>query len=113
MIVGEVTLGVSGRSLQVSAPAIALATSVKPADEHAADEEASDGTISQSDLDNEDEEENWLSVAATEAELKPKVMEFFDTVASTYKRLRRLQGRDPQSELKGLPLSPVYRLPQP
>ncbi len=35
------------------------------------------------------EEENWLSVAAIEAELKPKVMEFFDTVASTYKRWRR------------------------
>jgi len=107
LIVGEATLGVSRRPLQVSAPAIALATPVKPAEEHAADEEASDGTISQSDLDNEDEEENWLSVAAIEAELKPKVMEFFDTVASTYKRLRRLQGRDLQSELKGLPLSPA------
>jgi RNA polymerase primary sigma factor len=107
LIVGEATLGVSRRPLQVSAPAIALATPVKPAEEHAADEEASDGTISQSDLDNEDEEENWLSVAAIEAELKPKVMEFFDTVASTYKRLRRLQGRDLQSEIKGLPLSPA------
>jgi RNA polymerase primary sigma factor len=107
LIVGEATLGVSRRPLQVSAPAIALATPVKPAEEHAADEEASDGTISQSDLDNEDEEENWLSVAAVEAELKPKVMEFFDTVASTYKRLRRLQGRDLQSEIKGLPLSPA------
>ena len=34
-------------------------------------------------------------------------MEFFDTVASTYKRLRRLQGRDLKSELKRLPLSPA------
>ncbi len=83
-------MGVPRRPLQVAAPAIALATPIKPADEHAADEEmASDGMISQSDLDNEGEEENWLSVAAIEAELKPKVMEFFDTVASTYKRWRR------------------------
>jgi RNA polymerase primary sigma factor len=107
LIVGEVTLGVSGRPLQVSTPAIALATPTKPADEHAVDEGASDGTISQSDLDNEDEEENWLSLAAIEAELKPKVMEFFDTVASTHKRLRRLQRQDPQSELKRLSLSPA------
>jgi RNA polymerase primary sigma factor len=108
LIVGGAIPGVSARPLQVSAPAIALATPIKPADERAADEEvAGDGAISQSDLDNEDEEENWLSVPAIEAELKPKVMEFFDTVASTYKRLRRLQGQDLQSELKRLSLSPA------
>ena len=108
LIVGGAILDVPGRPLQVTAPAIALATPIKPTDEHADDEEmASDGMINQSDLDNEDEEENWLSVAAIEAELKPKVMEFFDTVASTYKRLRRLQGQDLQSELKRLSLSPA------
>jgi RNA polymerase primary sigma factor len=108
LIVGVAVPGVSGRLPQVPAPTIALATPFKPADENAADEEmAGDGTISQSDLDNDDEEENWFSVAANEAELKPKVIEVFDTLASTYKKLRRLQGQDLQSELKRLSLSPA------
>ena len=51
-------------------------------------------TINENDLDDEDDEENWLSVAAIEAELKPKVIEAFDNIAGTYKRLRRLQDRD-------------------
>jgi RNA polymerase primary sigma factor len=49
--------------------------------------------------------ENWLSVAAIEAELKPKVIETFDIVAGTYKRLRRLQGQDIQFQPKRLSLS--------
>ncbi|MES1155871.1 MAG: RNA polymerase sigma factor region1.1 domain-containing protein, partial [Pseudorhodoplanes sp.] len=44
----------------------------------------------EADMD-DDEFENSLSLAAIEAELKPKVLETFDTVASEYKRLRRLQ----------------------
>ena len=51
--------------------------------------------------------ENWLSVAALEAELKPKVIETFDIVASTYKRLRRLQDQDIQFQLKRLSISPT------
>ena len=43
--------------------------------------------------------ENWLSVTAIEAELKPKVIETFDTVAGAYKRLRRLQEQDIQFQL--------------
>ena len=49
---------------------------------------------------------NQLSVAAREAELKPKVIETFDIVASTYKRLRRLQEQDIQSQLKRQSISP-------
>ena len=72
-------------------PATAPATPFKPAGEHAEGEEtAADRTISESNLDDDDDMENWLSVAAIEAELKPKVIETFDTVAGTYKRLRRL-----------------------
>jgi RNA polymerase primary sigma factor len=37
--------------------------------------------------------ENWLSVAAIEAELKPKEIESFDTVAGTYKKLRALRDQ--------------------
>ena len=51
--------------------------------------------------------ENWLSVAAIEAELKPKVIESFDTIADTYKRLRRLQDQAIQFQLKRLSLSPA------
>jgi hypothetical protein len=49
-----------------------------------------DGTICGSNLD-DDDMENWLSVAAIEAELKPKVIETFDAIAGAYKQLRRLQ----------------------
>jgi RNA polymerase primary sigma factor len=51
--------------------------------------------------------ENSLSFAAIEAELKPKVVETFDNVADTYKRLRRLQDQDIQFQLKSLSLSPA------
>ena len=51
--------------------------------------------------------ENWLSVAAIEAELKPKVIESVDTIAGTYKRLRRLQDQDIQFQLRRLSLSPA------
>jgi hypothetical protein len=37
--------------------------------------------------------ENALSLAAIEAELKPKVLEPFDNIAATYKKLRKLQDK--------------------
>ena len=52
------------------------------------EETATDGTIGESNFDDDDDMENWLSVATIEAELKPKVIESFDTIADTYKRLR-------------------------
>ncbi len=55
----------------------------------------------------DDEFENSLSLAAIEAELKPKVLETFDTVASEYKRLRRLQEQDIEFRLKNTSLSPA------
>ena len=92
-IVGASVSGESGRLSKTQAPTIALATQVKPAAEPAAAEGmAGDGTINENDLDDEDEE-NWLSVAAIEAELKPKIIEAFDNIAGNYKRLRRLQDR--------------------
>ena len=51
--------------------------------------------------------EGSLSLAAIEAELKPKVVETFDTVADSYKRLRRLQDQDIQFRLKSQSLSPA------
>ncbi len=86
---------------QIKAPATvpATATPFRPAGETAAD-----GTISENDLDEEDLE-NWLSVTAIEAELKPKVIETFDTVAGAYQRLRRLQEQDIQFQLTNQSLS--------
>ena len=63
-------------------------------------------TQGESDLD-EDEMENSLSLAAIEAELKPKVLEIFDNVADTYKRLRRLQEQDIAFRLNNASLSPA------
>jgi RNA polymerase primary sigma factor len=99
-----------GRLLQTPALAIAPVTPFNPADERAAGEEtAAGGTIGESSLDDDDDDdmENWLSVAAIEAELKPKVIETFDTIAGAYKRLRRLQDEDIKFQLKRLSLSPA------
>ena len=60
----------------------------------------------ESDMD-DDEFENSLSLAAIEAELKPKVLETFDTIASEYKRLRRLQDQDINFRLHNQSLSPA------
>jgi RNA polymerase primary sigma factor len=51
--------------------------------------------------------ENSLSLAAIEAELKPKVVETFDTIADSFKRLRRLQEQDIEFRLKNSSLSPA------
>ena len=55
----------------------------------------------------DDDMENSLSLAAIEAELKPKVVETFDKIADTFKRLRRLQDQDIQLQLKSDALSPA------
>jgi RNA polymerase primary sigma factor len=55
----------------------------------------------------EDDLENSRSLAAIEAELKPKVLETFDNVADRYKRLRRLQDQDIENKLKNQSLSPA------
>jgi RNA polymerase primary sigma factor len=110
LIVGIAVPGQPGQPPQMRAPATAPATGTpfKPAGERADGEETpADGTISESNLDDDDDIENWLSVAAIEAELKPKVIETFDSVADAYKRLRRLQDQDIQFQLKSLSLSPA------
>ncbi len=63
-------------------------------------------SAAESDYD-EDDMENSLSLAAIEAELKPKVVESFDVIADTFKRLRRLQEQDIQLQLKSGSLSPA------
>src|SRR5438552_6626220 len=60
----------------------------------------------ESDMD-DDEFENQMSLAAIEAELKPKVVETFDKIADNYKKLRRLQEQDISNQLQNETLSPA------
>ncbi|WP_454651348.1 RNA polymerase sigma factor RpoD [Bradyrhizobium liaoningense] len=59
----------------------------------------------EADMD-DDEFENQMSLAAIEAELKPKVVEIFDRIADSYKKLRKLQEQDIQNQLQNESLSP-------
>ena len=68
--------------------------------------EREEDPLGESDLD-EDELENSMSLAAIEAELKPKVLETFDNIADSFNRLRRLQDLDIQNKLKNETLSPA------
>src|SRR5450631_1649359 len=92
---------------QTVAPATAPATATPfrakpdamPGEEEPA--EPPEGALDEDDL------EGSMSLAAIEAELKPKVLETFDNVADSYKRLRRLQDQDIQFKLKSTTLSPA------
>jgi RNA polymerase primary sigma factor len=82
------------------------ATSFKAPGESEDGEEKDPGeAAAESDYD-EDDMENSLSLAAIEAELKPKVVETFDNIADSFKKLRRLQEQDIDLRLKSDNLSP-------
>jgi RNA polymerase primary sigma factor len=101
---------VAGQPQQTVAPpsAPASATPFKPARPGEAASEGEGGEAQPADGDFDDDDmENSLSLAAIEAELKPKVLETFDTVASEYKRLRKLQDQDIALRLKSDALSPA------
>ncbi len=57
-------------------------------------------------FEDEDDLENSLSLAAMEAELKPKVLETFDRIATEYKKLRKLQDQHVERKLQDDSLSP-------
>src|ERR1700719_1516900 len=86
------------------------ATPFKPAGANGAaagdGEAGEEAAIADADLD-EDDLENSMSLAAIEAELKPKVLETFDNIADSFKRLRRLQELDIQGKLHNETLSPA------
>src|SRR4051812_38065467 len=72
-----------------------------PASAPGGDTEEKDPTESAAEGDMDDDEfENQMSLAAIEAELKPKVVETFDKIASEYKKLRRLQEQDIANQLE-------------
>src|SRR5262245_26956725 len=104
---GEGAPGVPGNGgthqpLQAVSPPSAppAATPFKPAAAAAGDGEegSEENQIPESDLD-EDDLENSMSLAAIEAELKPKVLETFDTIANESKRLRPRQEQDLHNKL--------------
>ncbi|MHC2337198.1 RNA polymerase sigma factor RpoD [Bradyrhizobium sp. USDA 4454] len=77
-----------------------------PAGDEAGTEEKDPAeAAAEGDMD-DDEFENQMSLAAIEAELKPKVVETFDKIASEYKKLRRLQEQDIANQLQSESLSP-------
>ena len=91
---------------QQAAPSPAQATPFKVSPSVADGGEKDPAEIAaENDMD-DDEYENSMSLAAIEAELKPKVLETFDTVANEYKRLRKLQEQDIELRLKSDSLSP-------
>ncbi len=49
--------------------------------------------------EDDEEDETNLSLAAMEAELRPQVMETLDTIAATYKKLRKLQDQQVEARL--------------
>jgi RNA polymerase primary sigma factor len=70
-------------------------------DEEAASPGEEGATPPSADGDDEDEFENALSLAAMEAELKPKVLETFDNIAGTYKKLRKQQDKKLEQQVAG------------
>ncbi len=101
LIVGIAVPGQPGQPPQVPAPATAPETAnpFKPAG--GTDREVTaDDARAENNPDDDNDIDNWISVRAIEAELTPKVIETFDTIAGTYKRLRRLQDQDIQFQLK-------------
>jgi RNA polymerase primary sigma factor len=100
---GAVAAGQPQTVAPATAPAAATPFRAKP---DAAPGEEEPGEPPEGELD-EDDLEGSMSLAAIEAELKPKVLETFDNVADSYKRLRRLQDQDIQFKLKSTTLSPA------
>jgi RNA polymerase primary sigma factor len=101
--------GASGLAQTAAPPAAPVAaTPFKAAPErgNGEDADAVEPTPGEGEFD-DDDMENSLSLAAIEAELKPKVVETFDNIADAYKRLRRLQDQDIQNKLRNDSLSPA------
>ena len=106
-VAGMANPGPQGLAQTPAPPAApASATPFKAADGEGLDGEAKPEGVPEGDFD-DDDMENSLSLAAIEAELKPKVVETFDNVADAYKRLRRLQDQDIEFKLKNTTLSPA------
>ena len=72
-------------------------------EEEESEEKAAEGT----EEDDDDDDEVALSLAAMEAVLKPHVLDTFDDIASSYKKVKRLQELRIQAVLSSDSLSPA------
>jgi len=72
----------------------------------AADEDSEVPADGEDYEDDEDDAESSMSLAAMEAELKPKVVATFDRIAQNYKKLSRLQDQNVERRLRNQTLSP-------
>jgi RNA polymerase primary sigma factor len=97
----------AGAGAPPAAPASATPLEGAPERGNGEDGEGRETAPGEADFDDDDYMENSLSLAAIEAELKPKVVETFDNIADAYKRLRRLQDQDIQNKLRNDSLSPA------
>ncbi len=73
------------------------------------EEEAAEGdeaTPPEGEMDDDDLENN-VSLSAMEAELKPRVLETFDSIADNYKKLRRLQVEHVEQRMQNKQLTPA------
>lgn len=75
-------------------------------EEEAATEGEEGMTPPEGDLDDDDLENN-VSLSAMEAELKPRVLETFDSIADNYKKLRRLQVEHVEQRMQNKQLTPA------
>ncbi|AWN41961.1 RNA polymerase sigma factor RpoD [Methylobacterium durans] len=57
--------------------------------------------------DDEDDMENNVSLAAMEAEIKPRVLETFDAIADNYRKLRKLQNEQTARKAAGETTTPA------
>jgi RNA polymerase primary sigma factor len=91
-----------------SAPPRILASviPVQSANEQLSEKEPLGDSRNEDDFD--DDMEESVSFAAIEAEVKPKILETFDIVATKYKQLRRLQDHDIE-DLRNQSLSPAQQ----
>jgi RNA polymerase primary sigma factor len=104
----------AGSPVPAAVPAAAPASPVSPAPQVAKteggekdpEEEAGEAPAGVFDEDFDDSDENSLSLAAMENELKPKVLETFENIAGEYKKLRKLQDALVEAKLKSEDLTP-------
>src|ERR1700709_2819606 len=110
---GAAMAAANGSDVKVSAPAHVAPPAAPPsptpfrpapATEPEAEKDPAEAAA-EADMD-DDEFENQMSLAAIEAELKPKVVETFDKIADNYKHLSRLQEQDIANQLQSESVSP-------
>ncbi|HXW71531.1 MAG TPA: RNA polymerase sigma factor RpoD [Methylocella sp.] len=103
----DMTSPEGAEALAAAQQAPATAPIDPPARLRPAGEEEGDAPVPDDLFDDDDDLENSVSLSAMEAELKPKVLETFERIASTYKKLRRLQDQNVVNKLKNETLTPA------